>query len=122
VAVWVGDVTVFAGCVTVVVGCLMLMLTELVVDGGFAALDAECALVVFCPPLPPLAASATPTPAAATAITATTTSHRFERGRRRAPQFGQDSASRATGAPQFGQKLEPGGSGADGCWDIRRPR
>ncbi len=115
VTVSTGVVTVVGGCVTVCVGCLMLMfVVELVVDGRCAALDTPGAVCTFPLPLPSDTASATATPMAATAMTPKIDSHSFDRERRRAPQFGQDSAFGATGVPQFGQKPEPEGGGEPG--------
>ena len=118
VTVLAGCVTVADGCVTVVVGCFTLTLTEVVVEGGFAAVDAVCAVLLGAPPFPSLTASAIPTPAAATAMTPTTKSHVLGRGRSRAPQCGHACASRATCPPQFGQRPDGGGCGPGGWADI----
>ena len=118
-----GCVTVAGGCVTVVVGCFTFTLIEfVVVDGCFAAVDTLWVALPVLPPFSSLTASATPTPAAATATRAIATSHPLERERSRVPHCGHARASRATGAPQFGQKPEDGGSGAGVCADIGRSR
>ncbi|HWG09164.1 MAG TPA: hypothetical protein VN672_09165 [Solirubrobacteraceae bacterium] len=121
VAGFAGLVTVAGGCVTVVVGCFTLTLIEVVVDGCVVLVDAVGAVLAVLPSSPLLTASATPTPAAARATRAIAKSHPLEpeRERSRAPHRGHACASRATGAPQFGQKLEEGGcSGGGGCADI----
>jgi hypothetical protein len=122
VTVLAGCVTVAGGCVTVVVGCFTLTLIEFVVDDCVAAVDALWAVLPVLPPFSSLTASATPTPAAARATSAMAKSHPLERERSRVPHCGHDRASRATGAPQFVQKFEDGGSGAGGCADIGRSR
>ena len=115
-----GWVTVAAGCVTVVVGCFTLTLIEFVVEVCFAGLDAVVAVLAVLPSSPLLTASAAATPAAATTRRLMAKSHPLERERERSrvPQCGHACASRATGAPQFGQKPEGGGSGTGGCADI----
>jgi hypothetical protein len=124
-----GCVTVAGGCftvvaggwVTVVVGCFTFTLIEFVVD-CFAAVEEVWVVLAVLLSSPLLTARAMPTPAAATASTPMSNGHVLRRRPSGVPHCGHACASRATGAPQLGQKPEDGGSRAGGCADIGSSR
>jgi hypothetical protein len=130
VTVLAGAVTVLGGWVTVVVVVLVVvgvLIETLVLDGCADVVSVmRSVLAAFSLLLDPDTASAIATPIATTATTPRITVQGLVLPPSRVPQFGQDSASRATGLPQFGQKLPPpgfepgvGGLGVSGGYDIR---